>query len=163
MLDLIPILVYILLLLAVFAWILPGLFHVQLLQGLDPILSDIFAFLTVILPTILYFSIQESSQHQATFGKQRFRLRVVDRGGGKLSFMQALVRSIVKFLPWQIAHTSLFHIPGWPFAVQEFPTSVMIGFVIGYALLFIYLITLSITPNHQAPYDWLAGSYVVRA
>jgi uncharacterized RDD family membrane protein YckC len=89
-------------------------------------------------------------------------LRVITKDGSRLSFVQALLRSVVKFLPWQIAHTCLFHIPGWPFAVQGFPTWVMAGFVILYVLLFVYLITLTFTPKRQALYDWLAGSYVVR-
>jgi uncharacterized RDD family membrane protein YckC len=161
-LDLIPILVYIILLLIVFAGIPLGIFHLHPLQGADPVLFDAFVFVTVVLPVILYFAIQESSLRQATWGKRRLGLQVITKNGGKLSFVQALMRSVVKFLPWQIAHTCLFHIPGWPFAVQGFPEWVTAGFVILYALLFAYLITLTLTPKHRALYDWLAGSYVVR-
>lgn len=161
-LDLIPILAYIILLLAVFAGIPLGIFHMQPDQGVHPVLFDAVVFVTVVLPVILYFAIQESSPRQATWGKRRFGLRVITKDGGRLSFVQALLRSVIKFLPWQIAHTCLFHIPGWPFAVQGFPAWVMAGFVILYALLFVYLITLTFTPKHRALYDWLAGSYVVK-
>ena len=162
-LDMVPILGYILLLLAIFAGIPIGIFHIPLTLKLNPILSDTVAFATIVLPVILYFAIQESSPRQTTWGKRRMGLWVITKDGKRLRFFRSLIRSIVKFLPWQIAHTCIFHIPGWPFDVQGFPTWVMAGFIIVYTLIIIYLITITFTPNHQSVYDFIAGSFVVKA
>jgi uncharacterized RDD family membrane protein YckC len=160
-LDLIPVLVYAILLLAIFASITLGIFHLQPDQGAHPVLFDAVAFVTIVLPVILYFAIQESSPRQATWGKRCLGLRVIAKDGSRLSFVQALLRSGVKFLPWQIAHTCLFHIHGWPFAVQSFPNWVMTGFIVMYVIVAVYLLTLLVKP-HRTPYDWIAGSVVVK-
>lgn len=160
-LDLIPILGYILVVLAVGLAITLGLFKGQATGRLaHPVLFDFIAFLTVILPATLYFAIQESSPKKATWGKRRLGLQVITQKGGRLDFGQALLRSAIKLLPWQIAHTCLFHIPGWPFAVQSFPVWVMTGFIVLYLIVAVYLLFLLIKP-HRTPYDWIAGTVVV--
>lgn len=161
-LDMILILAYIIIVLVVFAGIAIGILHLPLIQGMNPVFSDLVAFVTVVLPVILYHAIQESSSRQATWGKRRLGLRVISKDGDKLSFTRSFARSVVKFLPWQIAHTCLFHIPGWPYATQVFPTWTLVGFGIVYTLLIINLITLTFTPSHRTLHDWVAGSSVVR-
>lgn len=133
------------------------------LSGLfdNPVRADLFAFFVLILPVILYFALSESGARQATWGKQRLRLCVTDQHGGRLSRPRALLRSAVKFLPWQIAHTSLFHVPGWPMEATTVPTPSVIGFVVVWALVFIWLGLLIFHPARRAPYDLLAGSWVV--
>jgi len=46
----------------------------------------------------LYFASQESSKHQATFGKRLCGLRVTDMLGNRISFPRATVRFFGKFL-----------------------------------------------------------------
>jgi uncharacterized RDD family membrane protein YckC len=129
----------------------------------SPIIKDAIAFLTLILPIILYFTLQESSPKQATWGKRKVGLRVVNASGEALTRLQALVRSLVKFLPWQIAHTSLYHIEGLPFAPVEPSSTVMVGFALVYLLVGIYVASALISKKHRTPYDWVAGSYVIVA
>jgi len=77
-----------------------------------------------------------------------------------LTRKQALVRSLLKFLPWQIAHTSIFHIqevvPG-----QEPAPFDITGFVLVWVLVGIYVISALISKERRTPYDWAAGSYVI--
>lgn len=84
----------------------------------NPLLGELIAFITLILPVILYFSLQESAPGGATWGKRKIGIRVVNASGSSLTRKQALVRSLVKLLPWQTAHTCLFHVPGWPSALR---------------------------------------------
>ncbi len=162
-LDLLPILGYILLYAAVGLALYLGPFKPGPGRAsADPAVFDALAFLTVILPVILYFASQEASTRMASWGKRRLGLQVLTRNGGRLGFGRSLLRSAFKFLPWQMAHTALFHIPGWPLAVQTVPTWVMAVFIVMYALLAFYLLTLLIDP-HRTPYDWIAGTVVVRA
>ncbi len=74
-----------------------------------PASRDAVAFVTVVLPVILYFALQEGSARQATWGKRKLGLRVTGLDGGQLSLGRALVRSGAKFLPWQIPHLPVPH------------------------------------------------------
>jgi hypothetical protein len=78
-----------------------------------------------------------------------------------LTFGQAFLRSFLKFLPWQIAHTSLFHWEGWPFAPAEPTVMVLVGFGLVYLLVGIYIVSALVSKKHRTPYDWAAGSYVI--
>lgn len=80
----------------------------------NPILADLMAFVTLVLPVILYFTLQESSPQQATWGKRKAGLLVVSANGGRLPRKQAFVRSVVKMIPWQIGHTCLFQMLASP-------------------------------------------------
>ncbi len=95
-----------------------------------PASRDAVAFVTIVLPVILYFALQEGSARQGTWGKRRLGLRVTALDGGQLPLGRAFVRALVKFLPWQIAHTCLFHIPGWPLAPTAPPAWVTGGFIL---------------------------------
>jgi len=127
----------------------------------SPLLADLMAFVTLILPDTLYFTLQESSPKQATWGKRKTGIRVVNINGSRLTRTQAFVRSLVKMIPWQIAHTCLFRIPGWPMTVTTFPPAVTAGFVFLYVLVGIYVVSALYSKKHRTPYDWVAGSYEI--
>jgi uncharacterized RDD family membrane protein YckC len=128
-----------------------------------PWLFDLIAFVTLVLPVILYFSVQEAAASQATWGKRRAGLRVTAVDGGRLNLRRSLLRSGLKFLPWQIVHTSLFHIPGWPVAPTSPPGWVVAGFAVAYVLAGIYLVGLFVPSSRRTLYDRLAGARVVAA
>jgi uncharacterized RDD family membrane protein YckC len=121
---------------------------------------DLVAFSTAVLPVILYFTLLEGSARGATWGKWRMRLRVVRVGGGRLGRRRAFVRAGLKFVPWQLAHTCLVHIPGWPAEPQEPPLWVLLGMVLVWLLIGLYIVT-AVVPGRRTPYDWVAGSQVV--
>ncbi len=127
----------------------------------SPERMDLVGFVTAILPVILYFTLLESSESGATWGKHRMGLRVVHRSGERLGRGRALMRSVVKFLPWQVQHTCLFHIPGWPMETQEPPVWVVVGVVLAWVVILIYVVTLAVSPTRRTLYDWVSGSQVV--
>ena len=126
----------------------------------SPWMFDLLALLTLVLPVTLYFGLTEASSQRATLGKRRMRLAVVDRAGRRLRVGRSLLRAAVKFLPWQIAHTSLFHIPGWPTAVETMPPGAIIGLVSSLTLAAIYAIGLFL-PGRRTLYDMVSGSRVI--
>ena len=127
----------------------------------SPVFMDLVAFLILVLPVILYFTLQESSSRKATWGKRKAGIQVVNTGGTRLTRKQALVRSVLKFLPWQIAHSSIFHIEGFPLEPAEPTPLVISGLVLVWVLLGIYAISMLVSKKHRTPYDWAAGAYVV--
>jgi uncharacterized RDD family membrane protein YckC len=76
----------------------------------SPFRQDLVAFISLVLPVILYFSLSESSARQATIGKRKLGLKVVNGQGERVSAGQALLRSALKFLPWQLAHTAVIQL-----------------------------------------------------
>lgn len=127
-----------------------------------PFTSDLTAFALLVFPALLYFALGESSRTGATLGKRAFHIRVTDLSGRHLSRPRSFLRSAVKLLPWQIAHTSLFHIPGWPAQVVNVPPGPMIGFILVWALVLVSVGMMIFTRFHRALHDFAAGSLVVK-
>ncbi len=140
-----------------------GLYRVLAALTGNPWLFDLFAFLILVLPVILYFTFSEASARHATWGKQRLKLAVVSVDGKPVGWWRAFARSAVKFLPWQIAHSSVFHIPGWPAQVQAVPAGSVAGFTVVWILVGLYLLALIFSKTHRTPYDWVARTAVVPA
>ncbi len=96
-----------------------------------------------------------------TRGKRRMGLAVISAAGDRLGTGRSVLRSTVKFLPWQIAHTSLFHIPGWPAAVDVIPATATAGLWLSSTLAAASVASLFIFADGRTLYDRLAGTRVV--
>jgi uncharacterized RDD family membrane protein YckC len=123
-------------------------------------LFDLLAFTTVVVPVTLYFALSEASGHRATWGKRRVGLVVLSSDGTRLGLGRSVLRSALKFLPWQIAHSSLFHIPGWPMAVETIPAVAAAGLAISGAIVALYLADLLLSRGRWTPYDRIAQCQV---
>jgi len=145
--------------------IVPAILSPHTISGLlfdSPLKSDFITFILLVLPVILYFTFGESSSQMATWGKRKAGLRVVNQNGGRITRPRAFIRSLVKFLPWQLAHTGLYHIPGWPLAPEAPPPFVLAAFAGVWLMVGAYIGTMLFTRTHRTPYDWLVNSFVVR-
>lgn len=128
----------------------------------DPVRGQLMGFGLLTLPVLLYFALQEGSARQATPGKRAFGLRVESSSGRRLSWSRSMLRSALKLLPWELAHTSLWRIPGWPAEVEAIPAGPLWGLVTVWILVALYLVTVLLSPARQAPYDRAAGSIVAQ-
>ena len=126
-----------------------------------PLRKDLLAFLTTVLPVVAYFAWNEGSATGATWGKRRVGLKVVGLDGQPLSSRQALVRAVAKFVPWQMAHTALFNIPGFPMATGDPPTWTLWLLGCMWALVAAYLIGLTRLGGGRTIYDRLSASKVI--
>jgi uncharacterized RDD family membrane protein YckC len=122
----------------------------------SPLAVDALSFVVLVLPVILYFALQEGSSHQATFGKHRMKLKVVNLQGSRLRPWQTLLRSVLKFLPWQLAHTSVINM--W---LGNQALIFMVGALAAQGLVIIYMLGIWLNRKHQAPYDLAAGTCVI--
>lgn len=126
-----------------------------------PVRTDLLAFLVTVVPVTVYFAWSEASEWGATWGKRRVGLRVVDVSGAPLGRGQALGRSALKFIPWQMAHTAMVHIPGFPMAPGEPPTWTLVLLAMMWLIVGVYLVGLLGIAGGRTMYDRLSGSWVV--
>ncbi len=124
----------------------------------NPFSGQITGFLLITLPVSLYFVLSESSAQQATWGKRKRGLQVTRIDGSRLSFLRAGSRTLLKFIPWELAHTCIWQIS---FAQQERSPLITLGFVLVYVLIGANLLSLWKSPTNQTLYDRLAGTHVV--
>jgi uncharacterized RDD family membrane protein YckC len=84
------------------------------------------------------------------------RLVVTDAHGRPPGFRRAFVRTAVKFLPWQLGHTAVFHLAGG----STSPAFVVLS-VGAQGLILASVAVLAMDPRHRALHDWVAGTRVL--
>ena len=124
----------------------------------DRIQAQFVAFLLVTLPITLYFAISEASTWQATWGKRRLKLKVMDRNGNRIRFWRSLGRTLLKFVPWELSHTMIWQIY---FSRQTESVWINYGFVLIYLLIGLSMASLIVRKTHQTLYDLLTDTYVI--
>ena len=124
----------------------------------DRVRAQIVAFLLVTLPVTLYFAVSESSVRQATWGKGRLKLKVINRNGNRIRFWKAFGRTVLKFVPWELSHTLIWQIY---FSQQRESAWLNYGFALVYLLLGLNIFSLIITKTNQTLYDLLTSTYVI--
>jgi len=119
---------------------------------------ELWVFLSISLPVWLYFALSESSSHQATFGKRLFGLQVMNKVGNRIGFGQAVLRTVIKLIPWELTHLSLMlPIPLW----WDPQPGLRPGIVVVYILIGIYLVTMFLNKRRQSVHDLIAQTMVV--
>lgn len=125
-------------------------------------------FVTLTLPAILYLGVLEARGGGATLGKRWLGLRVEGVGrsvaappGDPPRLPAALARAALRLLPWEVAHASLWRLPGWPAQVTHLPPGPLAGLVLVWVLVGLYAWTLLTGPDGQALWDRLTGTRVV--
>jgi len=125
----------------------------------QPLVFDLLAFVLVILPLVLYFSLFEQSSWQGTIGKRLMKLRVENLNGSKVSLRQSLGRTALKFAPWQLAHTSVFQVMLGPEGNQP----VFMGIsILAQAIVLFYAVSVAVNKQHRSIYDRVSGTIVVK-
>ncbi len=125
----------------------------------NPLSGQLSGFILITLPVTLYFTLLESSSYQATWGKRWQGLKVIYHDGKRLSRTRALSRTALKFIPWELAHTCIWQMRG---NNQEFAPIILVGFILVWILVGIYLITLLVSSKKQTLYDQITTTFVIR-
>ena len=158
LLDYVIILIY-LTAITVLMWLLNSLFSTNDLLFADRVRAQFVAFLLLTLPVALYFTISESSNQQATWGKQRVGLKVTDYNGERIGLWKSLARTLLKFIPWELSHTLIWELS---FSPQTDDVLIYYGFGFVYLLVGLNVASIFLTKKHQTIYDLLAKTYVVK-
>lgn len=126
-------------------------------------IAQLLGFVVLVFPVGVYLLLTEASTRQATLGKRVLRMRVVERDGSRASFWRILVRTVVKLLPWEIAHFFVWHTVAAVSDGGAFPAWLVAGLIFADLLPVAYVITVLLQPQGRGPHDLVAGTRVVRA
>lgn len=77
-------------------------------------LGYLLALSTLTLPVVVVFALFEATGRHATPGKRLLGLEVAGIGAAP-GFARLLMRNVLKFLPWELAHIGIWLTPGQPF------------------------------------------------
>lgn len=125
---------------------------------LGPSAWDLVALLTLVGPVTVLFAVQEASPAHATFGKRRLQLRIVTVTGDAPSFGRTLARSVVKFMPWQLAHTAVFRLAAGSDSVTFLLLAMMAQLIVVASILMMIF-----DAQHRALHDLIAGTRIAGA
>lgn len=70
----------------------------------DPIASDVAITVMTVVPLFGYLTVTESRPPHGTWGKRRAGLTVIAAAAPAFGTARAVVRNLVKVLPWQLGH-----------------------------------------------------------
>lgn len=108
------------------------------------------------LPVVGYFSLTESSRSQGSVGKRAMGLVVARGDGRRLPQSSALLRSVVKFAPWECGHMLAQQAA---FSGESgLPAWVLVPAVIAFAGPVMWLVELFRTG--RTPYDRVSAAHV---
>jgi uncharacterized RDD family membrane protein YckC len=128
-----------------------------------PVGAQIIFFFVLTFPVGIYLYVSEVGTRQATIGKIKVGMRVVTLEGGAPSKISILMRTIVKLLPWEIAHTFIwqmqyvFYQSGYE---ADVPIWIFAGLNVSMILVIIYVAMIALRQDGRAPHDLVAGTRV---
>ena len=82
-------------------------------------------------------------------------------GRGCLPFARALARSALKCLPWELVHTCLLRIPGWPRRSASSPSRTVVGLAGVWVLATAYALSGVLSPRRETLYDRAASAVIL--
>lgn len=125
----------------------------------NPVSGQASGFLLITVPVTLYFALSEASPRRATWGKRRAGLQVTDLEGRRLSRVRSLGRTVLKFVPWELAHWCIWQIS---FAADPSSPVYTVGFAVVWLAVGANVFSLLVSSARQTLYDRLARTLVVR-
>lgn len=126
--------------------------------ALTPISGQLLGFISLTLPVFLYFFLSEKGKRRATFGKRIMNISICSQSEDIKP--RILLRNILKFLPWEIAHTGVHWIvfysknendaPIWVWAILIFPQIIMV----------IYILSIITSKGESGIYDSISNTKI---
>ena len=127
----------------------------------DPVTGQVIGFLTLTLPVFLYFYLLENGKCRATLGKRRMGLQVMaTREEGGAPGRRILLRNLLKFLPWEMAHTGVHWIIYYNLTGQYPPFWVFALLILPQLAVLAYFISMAVSGGVRTLYDRVAGTQI---
>lgn len=126
----------------------------ELSTNTNPINGQLIGFVSLTLPVFLYFYLMEASNLKATLGKMALKIQVESKKGSVLK------RNILKFLPWEIAHTGLHWMYYYNSNDTNEPHWLWVLLIVPQLIAIIYFISILHTKGTSGIYDCLAKTNI---
>lgn len=148
-------------------WAVIAIYGVILFVLVSPVIKPLFlesaftaqatGFFVLTLPVFVYFSATETIWG-GTLGKRLLKLRIRDaKTGQRASGMRIMLRNVMKFAPWELAHFSIWNV--FIYQNSAFRTEGYVAIVLAYGLAGFYLAGLFFKNGHTL-YDVRSGLHV---
>ena len=128
----------------------------------SPAAGQLIAFSTLTLPVFLYFFLQEKSAQKATIGKRALRLQVEMIQDTSNHTQGILIRTVLKLLPWEIAHWGIQWMAFYIKKEMGLPIWVWVVLIVPQVVAFFYFVSMLFTRGALSLYDAIAGTKVVK-
>lgn len=128
-----------------------------------PYVTQALFFTILTLPIAIYLYTTESGLQAATFGKRVVGLAVKDQSGIGATRHQIARRTIVKLLPWEIAHTFIWQLMNFFYHhgyETDPPFWILVGLIGAMMLAVVYVLMVFIRHDGRGPHDLVAGTTV---
>ncbi len=124
--------------------------------GLNPYFGQLIGFLTLTLPVITYSYLTEKGNWKATIGKRVLNLIVLTPENK--TNKSILIRNLLKYLPWELAHTGVHWIIYFESVGRETPIWTWIILIVPQVLVIVYFISIILSKGQASVYDRISGT-----
>src|SRR5690625_4011198 len=132
--------------------------YIKPLFSSSPVTAELTGFFMITLPVSLYFILCECSKWQGTLGKRKMGIRVVDGFGQRIGIGRSVVRTVIKFLPWEVAHFGIWRLM-LPSTLSEMTVLIILS-AVNFAILVYFIVPLT-NKKRKNVYDWVASTEVI--
>jgi len=141
---------------AVLLFIVTSLFFDFRQVDLNPYFGQLIGFLTMTFPVFTYSYLTEKSKWKATLGKRILNLKVLT--SGNRTTKSVLLRNVLKYLPWELAHTGVHWIIYFEKVGIETPIWTWVILIVPQIMVFIYFVTIILSKGQDSIYDKISGT-----
>ena len=132
--------------------------YIESLFSSSPVTAELAGFVMITLPVSLYFILCDCSKWQGTLGKKKMGISVVDGFRQRIGIGRSVVRTVIKFLPWEVAHFGIWQLM-LPSTLSEMTVLIILN-AVNLAILVYFIVPLT-NKKRKNVYDWVASTEVI--
>ena len=127
--------------------------------SISPFEGQIVGFISLTLPVFLYFYLMEKGRLAATLGKRVMNISVQTNTGN--NSQRVLLRNILKFIPWEIAHLGVHWIIYYSGIDRAPPVWVWVALILPQVIVVGYILSIILYRGESSLYDKIANTRIV--
>lgn len=127
-------------------------------SGYNPIMGQFIGIVTLTIPVIMYSYLSEKSCFRGTIGKKSQGLIVLTESS-KLN-KNILTRNILKYMPWEFAHTGVHWTIYYDSKNMEVPIWTWCFLILPQIIVIVYLISIIVTKGKGSVYDRISRTKI---
>lgn len=128
--------------------------------SVNPYMGQLIGFIALTLPVITYSVLTEKSNWKGTVGKKMRKIVVLTDQNKPIN--NILLRNILKYLPWELAHTGVHWTVYFSSNDTESPIWVWIILILPQIIVFAYFISIMVSKGQSSIYDSLSKTKIVQ-